>query len=198
MRVWRGRDDWEIKGLGDPKIMNKIAQEYYEKSSGIVNLSWQDVERDVLGIIEKLKKDGFEPDVIISIARSGLIPASMIAYALGNKQLYVIKVDFSKFQKNSNDQELYDRPTITQELTKDIRGLKVLVVDEMVVSGSTLKLVKSYMDIKGPAEVKYCVLYRQPWAEFTPDYFGREINEWPLYPWKELRNNVLDPRAENK
>ena len=71
-------------------------------------------------------------------------------------------------------------------------------MDEMVVSGSTLKLVKAYMDIKNPAEVKYCVLYKQPWAEFKPDYFGREIVEWPIYPWKELRNNILDPRAKLK
>lgn len=175
--------------------MNPIAQKYYDKSEGVVNLSWQDVEQDVLHIIDWMREDNFEPDVIISIARSGLIPASMIAYVLGNKQLYVIKVDFSKTQKNGKDQDLNERPAITQELTKDIQGLKVLVVDEMVVSGSTLKLVDAYMGIKNPAEVKYAVLYKQPWAEFKPDYFGREIKEWPLYPWKELKNNVLDPRA---
>jgi len=171
------------------------AQEYYDKSEGIVRLSWEEVEKDTLHIINCMKQDNFDPDIIVSIARSGLIPAAMIAYAMGNKQLYVIKVDFSKIQKDGKDQELYDRPTITQELTRDVQGLKVLVVDEMVVSGSTLKLVKAYMEIKNPKEVKYAVLYKQPWAEFQPDYFGREIKEWPLYPWKELRNNVLDPRA---
>ena len=175
--------------------MNPIAQEYYAKSEGVVNLSWQDVENDVLEIIEKMRQDNFEPDIIVSIARSGLIPASMLAYTLGNKQLYVIKVDFSKVQKNGKDQELYDKPMISQELTVNIHGKKVLVVDEMVVSGSTLKLVSAYMDIKSPGQVKYAVLYKQPWAAFTPDYFGREIKEWPIYPWKELRNNVLDPRA---
>lgn len=176
--------------------MNKIAQKFYEKSEGVVNLSWQDVERDVLGIIEKMKNDNFEPDIIVSIARSGLIPASLIAYALGNKQLYVIKVDFSKNQKSGKDQELNEKPIITQELSRDISGLKVLVVDEMVVSGSTLKLVDAYMIIKNPKEVRYAVLYKQPWSEFIPNYFGQEIKEWPLYPWKELRNNVLDPRAK--
>lgn len=171
------------------------AHECYAKSQGTVTLSWQDVEHDVLGIIDQMKRDNFEPDVIISIARSGLIPASMIAYALGNKELYVIKVDFSKVQKSGQDQELHDKPRITQELSKDIHGLKVLVVDEMVVSGSTLKLVSAYMDLKAPSEVRYAVLYKQPWAEFSPHYSGREIKEWPLYPWKELRNDVLDPRA---
>ncbi len=178
--------------------MSNNAKQYYEKSEGIVKLTWEDVEHDTLKIIDKMKKDGFEPDVIVSIARSGLIPASMIAYALGNKSLYVIKVDFSKTQKSGKDQELFDKPIITQELSANISGQKVLVVDEMVVSGSTLKLVSKYMEIKNPAEVKYAVLYKQPWSEFTPDYAGREIKEWPLYPWKELRNNVLDPRAKVK
>jgi len=172
------------------------AEEFYKKSRGIETLSWKDVEHDTLRIIEQMQKDGFDPDVIVSIARSGLIPASMIAYALGNKQLYVIKVDFSKTQKSGQDQELMKKPIITQELTNNIQGLKVLVVDEMAVSGSTLKLVSNYMEIKNPAEVRYAVLYKQPWAEFNPDYAGREIEEWPLYPWKELRNNVLDPRAK--
>ena len=171
------------------------AQKFYEKSEGIVRLSWEDVEKDTLHIIDRMKEENFDPDIIVSIARSGLIPAAMIAYVLGNKQLYVIKVDFSKVQKSGQDQELNDKPVITQELTKDVQGLKVLVVDEMAVSGSTLKLVKAYMDMKNPQEVRYAVLYKQPWAEFQPNYSGREIKEWPLYPWKELRNNILDPRA---
>ena len=175
--------------------MNPIAQEYYAKSVGVVRFTWEDVEHDTLKIIDRMKQDGFEPDIIVSIARSGLIPASLIAYALGNKQLYVIKVDFSKVQKSGQDQELYDRPIITQELSVNIQGQKVLVVDEMAVSGSTLKLVSQYMEIKNPAQVKYAVLYKQPWSQFKPDYYGREIKEWPLYPWKELRNNVIDPRS---
>lgn len=171
-------------------------QELYAKSVGVVNISWRDVEDDTLRIIAQMRADNFEPDAIVSIARSGLIPASLIAYTLGNKQLYVIKVDFSKTQKSGQDQDLMDRPIITQELSANISGLKILVVDEMAVSGSTLRLVSKYMDIKNPAEVKYAVLYKQPWAEFSPDYCGREIEQWPLYPWKELRNNVLDPRAK--
>jgi len=176
--------------------MTMKAEEYYKKSKGVVKLTWEDVEKDTLEIINRMQADNFEPDVIVSIARSGLIPASMIAYALGNKKLYVIKVDFSKTQKDGQDQELFDKPIITQELSQNLQGLKVLVVDEMAVSGSTLKLVSDYMKIKDPAEVKYAVLYRQPWADFEPDYYGSKIEEWPMYPWKELRNNVLDPRAK--
>ena len=170
--------------------MNKIVKKYYAKSQGEINLSWKQVDKDILEIIAKMKKDKFEPDVIISIARSGLIPGAMIAYALENKELYVVKIDFSKKQNLGKNQDLAERPIITQELNKNIHGLKVLVVDEMVVSGSTLKLMDIYMHIKHPKEVKYAVLYKQPWSEFKPDYFAREIKAWPLFPWKELCKEV--------
>lgn len=169
------------------KSMNAKAQEHYNKSEGEVHLCWHDVEVASQKIITQMKLENFEPDIIISIARSGLIPASLISYALGNKELYVIKVDFSTKQKLGNEQELRKVPKISQELSKDIENLKVLVVDEMVVSGSTLKVVSGYLGMKSPAEVKYSVLYKQPWAEFTPDYFGNEIRQWPIFPWKRLK-----------
>jgi len=170
--------------------MNVVAQRYYNNSEGEVHLSWQDVEDAAKHIIKSMKVANFEPDIIISIARSGLIPASLISYALGNKELYVIKVDFSKNQREGSDQELRDSPKISQELSKDIEGLKVLVVDEMVVSGSTLKVVSSYLGMKSPREVKYAVLYKQPWTEFHPDYFGDDVKQWPIFPWKRLKKSL--------
>jgi len=168
--------------------MNYIVQQYYNKSEGEIKLSWEDVENAAYRIIHDLKKDDFRFDIIISIARSGLIPAALISYALGNKELYVIKIDFSKSQKVSNRQDMREKPKISQELSKDIEGLRILVVDEMVVSGQTLRLVSDYLAMKHPAEVRYCVLYKQPWTQFEPNYFGEEVRAWPIFPWKRLKN----------
>lgn len=167
--------------------MEATALDFYEKSEGEIELSWSHVEDAASRIIERMRRDAFEPDMIISIARSGLIPAALISYATGNKKLYVIKIDFSKTQRSGADQDLRHMPIISQELSKDIEGLKVLVVDEMVVSGATLKTVHTYLQMKNPKEVKYVVLYKQPWAQFQPDYYGEEIRQWPIFPWKRLR-----------
>jgi uncharacterized protein len=168
--------------------MNTTIKEFYNKSEGELELGWSDVEDASLSIIQKMKEEGFVPDIIISIARSGLIPAALISYALGNKELYVIKVDFSKSQKISHRQDMREKPKISQELAKDVEGLKVLVVDEIAVSGETLKMVSNYLDMKHPAEVKYSVLYKQPWSRFVPDYFGKEVKEWPIFPWKRVKD----------
>jgi uncharacterized protein len=167
--------------------MNIITKKYYQKSEGELFPSWKDVEELTQKIIYKIHEDGFMPDVIICIARSGLIPGAMISYALENKELYVIKVDFSQTQKKGKDQDIRRRPKLSQELSKDVEGMKVLVVDEVVVSGETLKTVQSYLEMKNAIEVRYCVLYKQPWSEFEPDYFGMETKCWPVLPWKDLK-----------
>ncbi|HSR89069.1 MAG TPA: phosphoribosyltransferase family protein [Candidatus Udaeobacter sp.] len=172
------------------------AQKFYKKNKGEIKITWQDVERDTLYIVHAMAKSNFKPDVIISLARSGLIPAAMISYCLSNKQLYVIKADFSKTQSKDSSQDLRSRPVLSQRIKRSLKGLKVLVVDEMTVSGETLKLVSKYLQTKNPRQVKYAVLYQQPWSQFKPDYRGRIITSWPLFPWKELGNNFKDPRAK--
>ena len=164
----------------------RVVKEFYEKSEGQVDLYWEDVESAALKVISQMKQENFVPDIIISIARSGLIPASLISYVLGNKELYTIKIDFSKTQRLSHKQDMREQPKISQELSRDIEGLRVLVVDEMVVSGETLKLVSQYLAMKHPGEVKYAVLYKQPWTQFQPHYCGEEVRAWPVFPWKRL------------
>lgn len=175
--------------------MNYIAQTYYARNKKEVRLTWQDVEKAALHIVRKMQRDGFQPDIIISLARSGLIPAALISYCIGNKQLYTIKADFSKIQSNGKLQDLRSRPVLSQRIKRSLKGLKILVVDEMTVSGETLKLVSNYLKTKKPKEVRYAVLYKQPWTQFNPHYYGQLIRQWPLYPWKELRNNIRDPRS---
>ncbi len=169
---------------------------YYKKNRGSIKITWEHVERETLHIVHMMKRDHFQPDIIVSLARSGLIPAAMISYCLGNKQLYVVKVDFSKTQIHGNLQDLRSRPILSQRIKRSLKDLKILVVDEMTVSGETLKLVSKYLATKHPRQIKYAVLYQQPWSQFKPDYYGRRITAWPLYPWKELHHIAKDPRAK--
>lgn len=167
----------------------------YHKNHQDIKISWEEIEEATLRIVRAMARDRYVPDVIISLARSGLIPAAMISYTLGNKQLFFIKADFSKTQKSGKDQDLRRRPILTQRIKRSLKGRRLLVVDEMTVSGATLQLVSQYLKTKKPRAVKYAVLFKQPWSHFKPDYYGRVLRQWPLYPWKELRNNVHDPRA---
>jgi hypoxanthine phosphoribosyltransferase len=61
---------------------------------------------------------------------------------------------------------------------RDIRGRHILLVDDILDSGGTLRLVVPILKEMGPATVKTCVLLRKdrPIAHETPvDYVGFEI-----------------------
>jgi hypoxanthine phosphoribosyltransferase len=60
----------------------------------------------------------------------------------------------------------------------DLRGRHVLLIDDILDSGGTLRLVKPVLESMGPASVKTCVMLRKdrPAARETPvDYVGFEI-----------------------
>lgn len=67
---------------------------------------------------------------------------------------------------------------ILGEQLGDLRGRHLLLIDDILDSGGTLKLVRSLLQERGPASVKTCVLLRKPTegARATPvDYVGFDI-----------------------
>ena len=60
----------------------------------------------------------------------------------------------------------------------DVRGRHLLLVDDILDSGGTLRLVTALLRDLGPASVRTCVLLRKPRpesADVHPDYVGFEI-----------------------
>ncbi|BAW07417.1 hypothetical protein NSERKGN1266_47490 [Nocardia seriolae] len=45
-------------------------------------------------LVQAISDDGFEPDLILSIARGGLFVAGSLGYALDVKNLHVMNVEF--------------------------------------------------------------------------------------------------------
>jgi len=71
-------------------------------------------------------------DLVIGIADGGTVPASLVAYRLGI-ELKLIKINYRDVQNNP----IYDEPVILSQ--KNITDKKVLLVDDVSVSGKTLE-----------------------------------------------------------
>ena len=81
---------------------------------------------------------GFRPEVVVAVARGGLLPGGAVAYALGTKGVGTLNVEFY----TDIGQTLTD-PRVLPPLmdTSDLPGAHVLVVDDVADSGRTLALV---------------------------------------------------------
>jgi hypoxanthine phosphoribosyltransferase len=143
-----------------------------------VTMSWHDVEKAVTALASKLERE-FQPDIIVGIARGGLIPAVRLSHLLGDKLLRMIHI---KLYKDINLKQ--EKP----ELLADVGELpsKVLVVDDVSDTGETLEFVLKHVREKGAKEVKVATIAYKPGSRVKPDYYVFETNKWIVFPWEEM------------
>lgn len=130
-------------------------------------------------LAEQVADDGFEPDLILSIARGGLFVAGALGYALDVKNLHVMNVEFY----TGVDQRL-DLPVMLPPVPQavDLAGARVLVADDVADTGATLKLVRDFCADK-VAEVRCAVVYQKPRSEVDCQYVWRRTDRWINFPW---------------
>jgi hypoxanthine phosphoribosyltransferase len=121
----------------------------------------------------------FEPDIILGIARGGLIPAGALAYALDCKNLFTISVEFY----TGVDQRL-DVPVMLPPFldASDLDDARVLIVDDVADTGKTLELVHNFC-AGHVAEARTAVLYEKPRSIISPSYAWQGTDRWIDFPW---------------
>jgi len=139
--------------------------------------SWDLIYKLCVEVADQILHSGFEPDVIVAISRGGWIPGRILSDILGNQNLATLKVEYY-----SDIYQMRAVPEITQSLSSDVKGKKVLLVDDIADSGNTLKLVKEHLIKLGSCEVRVCTLYHKPWSVIKPDYTARFTDAWVCFP----------------
>src|ERR687889_484832 len=57
-------------------------------------LTWTEFPVGVRDLADKVVASGFQPDVVVAVARGGLVPGGAVAYALGTKGVGTMNVEF--------------------------------------------------------------------------------------------------------
>ncbi len=87
-------------------------------------------------------------------------------------------IGFMTTSSYGNDEETTGVCKIVQDIPDNIKGMDVLVVDDIVDSGITMKFVVEHAKKLGARSVKCCTLLNKPErrkVEISPDYFCFEI-----------------------
>ncbi|UKJ65440.1 phosphoribosyltransferase [Cellulosimicrobium cellulans] len=142
-------------------------------------LTWETFGVAARELAEQVVASGFRPEVVVAVARGGLLPGGAVAYALGTKGVGTLNVEFY----TDIGQTLTD-PRVLPPLmdTSDLPGAHVLVVDDVADSGRTLALVMEMLSTHG-AEARSAVLYTKPRTIIQPDYSWKDTDLWITFPW---------------
>lgn len=127
-------------------------------------------------LLEQIKRANFNPSRIIGIERGGVPLAQLLAGAL-EKPLNTIYIS------------AYDGETKRPVPKIDLRGLtysigeSVLIVDDLVDTGSTIETFKTYLDQQCIVS-KSAVFYYKPHSVVKPDFFVEQTDDWIIFPWE--------------
>ncbi|MFQ5538271.1 MAG: phosphoribosyltransferase [Gemmatimonadota bacterium] len=118
----------------------------------------------------------YQPEVVIGIARAGVIPAAVVSA--------ILRVDFycMKLTRKEGDEQVRERPAILSAAPPQAAGRRVLLVDEIATSGETLRLALAAVRDMRPAEVRTATSFART-TGYKPDYFALETDATIIFPW---------------
>jgi len=150
--------------------------------------TWNQIYEMLLCQAQKIKTQNYKPDLIIGIARGGVVPSRILSDLLETPTLSFIQIEFY-----TNINQTLQEPTLKQTLTTNVTGKKILLVDDISDTGKSLKLAKTHLQDKGAFEIKTATLYQKPQSVTTPDFYEKQTTEWVVFPWdiKETLQKII-------
>jgi hypoxanthine phosphoribosyltransferase len=142
-------------------------------------VGWEQLEELVKGLAERVGRDH---DVLLAITRGGLVPAGMLAYLLGQRDILVAAVAFYDDHGQPGDQ-----PAFLQFPSDPLlHGKRVLIVDEVWDTGTTFVAVVERARLAGGTPTTAVLHYKPQRSKVrsVPDHHVVATDAWVVYPFK--------------
>jgi len=144
----------------------------------IFPVSWDQFHRDSRALAWRLHDAGpFE--AIVCITRGGLVPAAVVARELNVRMIETVCI--ASYHNYQNQGELKVMKGVASEVTAmHGQGKRVLIVDDLVDTGKTARVVRDIL----PA-AHFATVYAKPMGRPLVDTFITEVSQdtWIYFPW---------------
>jgi uncharacterized protein len=138
-------------------------------------------------------------DVVVCVLRGGAIPGVILANYLDIDQVLAIKVMQRGQIRGAglgNGAYEADRGVVVVPLNSvDLEGKRVLVVDDVLDSGESMRVVLHEVARHKPAVVKLAVMQKKDYSAIEPDFYVEVKRNWLFYPWMSERELEQMKRA---
>ena len=150
-------------------------------------VTYEEVHDMVRNLSDKAKKAGCKPTTIVGLARGGWVPARLMCDCLGITDLISLKVEHWLETGKTKDEA-----TIRYPLMADLRGKRLLVVDDIADTGKSLIASTNYLRKFAPGDIKTATMQYMPTSAFKPDYCAEEVKVWTwfIYPWNWIEDTT--------
>jgi hypoxanthine phosphoribosyltransferase len=145
--------------------------------------SWEQMGAFNFNLAKQIIESGQPFDRLVALARGGWTWARDIADALKIPEISSVRI---KTYTGVNESE---EPKIVQPLTDAVYGERILLFDEVIDSGVTIKKGQKYLRVMGAQSIQTAALCYKPRSEIKPEFFAFETSAWVVFP-HEIREFV--------
>ena len=153
-----------------------MSQHYY-------TVTWDQLHRDARALAWRLVDKGPFKGVV-AVTRGGLIPAAIVA-----RELEVRVVESVSIQTYHGDNpDARAEPLVTKHPTAAGDGTGFLVIDDLVDTGTTAKVIRALLP-----KAHFAAVYAKPAGKPLVDDYITEVSQstWILFPWDtELQASI--------
>lgn len=156
----------------------------------VIRLSWNNFDQIVSGLAEKIQADG-KPEIIVGVQRGGLIAGVMLSHLLNVRCFLPFNI-YRTVSDEIDSKKSFPQVGLNIPFTL-VANKDVLIVDDIVGAGLTLKAVEHMISEHMPAKLRTlaCVVNRNYWdsenaagPETIISYVGTEVRGWVVFPWE--------------
>lgn len=148
-----------------------------QSNEKIFPVSWDQFHRDARALAWRLASAGpFE--AMVCVTRGGLVPAAIVARELGVRLIETVCIT-SYLDASQGDL------TVLKAVSEGVKALdqghgRVLIVDDLVDTGRTAKIVREMLP-----KAHFATVYAKPMGRPLVDTFITEVSQdtWIYFPW---------------
>ena len=140
-------------------------------------VSWDQFHRDARALAWRLAGSG-PFDALVAITRGGLVPAAIVARELDLRVIETVGVVTRQDYKTLGDLKVIK--AIAPDIARlDTEG-RLLVIDDLVDTGATIKVVREMLP-----KAHVATVYAKPLGRPMVDTFITEVSQdtWIYFPW---------------
>lgn len=145
-----------------------------DPSKGVMIVDWPLFGELARALAVRVARE-WTPELVVGIATAGVVPGAAVA-AILDLPFHSILVS----RRYSTDQ-IRETPAVFGAAPTEVRGKRVLVVDETCDSGQTMRLAVAAVGNGGAHEVRTAVSFKT--GSFAPDYFALATQSMIVLPW---------------
>ena len=160
--------------------------------------TYEDIHSTIRDLAERIRQSGYDADAIVAIGSGGFIPARILRTYI-KKPIFAVGIAYYDDENKPTDTP--HKVQWVDEVERKLTGKRILLVDEVDDSRTTLEYCIRELLTHKPASVAVAVLHnkdKEKRGMIPPEVklylAGRELEDrWICYPW-----DALDIEEQNR